>query len=64
MSVQRADHTSRGTLAPGASNECDTETSAMRRPLPASGRSATGKKMYPYAQYVKIISVHKMLKCF
>ena len=37
--------------------ECGLETSRMRRPWPALGRSAIGKKIYIYIYIIPIISL-------
>jgi len=44
VSVMWADHSSRGVHRLWCVVVCDLETSRMRRPWPALGRSATGKE--------------------
>jgi hypothetical protein len=45
----------------GASNECDVETSRMRRPWPAFGHSATGKKISEFTDDFIIPMLKKRL---
>jgi hypothetical protein len=50
--LRRADHTSRGVLPSVVCLECDREATMRRRPWPARGCRATGKRMYVSRPYV------------
>ena len=54
-SLRREDHSSRGVLPTVVRLVCNLETSRMRRPWPALGRSAPPPKKSVYNEYLNVL---------